>query len=71
MPLHEGSTRRFITAAEVVLQQLPIGQPCGLLPKNGAAKVLDDPADLAHHYLTSRAAAGVHFYPNYYRLRPV
>jgi hypothetical protein len=44
MPLHKGRKSRLIATADVLLQQLPIGQPCPIFAKHRPAKVLDDHA---------------------------
>jgi hypothetical protein len=51
MSAHQGCNSGFVTAAEVVLQQLPIGQPSPITHKHGPAKVLDDLAHLAGRHL--------------------
>jgi len=42
MPLHEGAQSRLVPAAEVVLQQLPIGQSRSVPQEHCPAKELDD-----------------------------
>jgi hypothetical protein len=42
MPPHKGCKSRLVMAADVVLQQLPVGQTRPVLQKHHPAKVLDD-----------------------------
>jgi hypothetical protein len=51
MPMHKGCESPLVTAADVVRQQLSIGQTCTLPQKQRPAKVLDDPAYLAWHHV--------------------
>jgi hypothetical protein len=62
MPMHKGCKSRPITAADVVLQQLPIGQS-RTIPQN-PAKMLDDPAQLSGRHVLSfvGATAALHLY---------
>jgi hypothetical protein len=49
MPSHEGCKSRLVTAADVVIQQLPIGLS-GAIAQN-PAKVMDDSAQLSGHHV--------------------
>ena len=60
MPPHKGCKSRLVTAADVVLQKLLIGQP-RTIPQN-PAKVLDDPVYLAGCHVPSFAGAMVALY---------
>jgi hypothetical protein len=51
MPMHKGCKSHLIMAADVVLQQLPIGQPRPISQKHHPAKVLDDFARLAGRHV--------------------
>src|SRR5262249_55080586 len=51
MPPHQGYKRPFVTAADVVLEQLPIVQPRRIPPKHSPANMLDDLARLASRHL--------------------
>ena len=52
MPLNNGRKCRLVTTADVVLQQLPIGQSCPIPQKHRPAKVLDDLAHLVGRHLS-------------------
>src|SRR5262245_40464954 len=54
VPTHKGRKSRLVLAADVVRQQLLIGQPSPVLQKHRPAKVLDDPVHLAHRRVPHR-----------------
>src|SRR5262249_42342100 len=62
MPAHQGGQRRLVPAAEVVLQQLPIGQARPTPQKHGPAQVLEDLARLACRHVVSLGEAKLAFY---------
>src|SRR5579864_8850031 len=62
MPLHKGRKSRLVTTADVVLQQLPIGQPYAIPQKHRPAKVLDNPAQLSGRHIASLVAAKLALY---------
>jgi hypothetical protein len=62
-------TRHWTRAANVVRQQLSIGQTRTVPQKHHPAKVLDDLAHLARHHVVS--FVGVALYPYYYPLKAV
>ena len=62
VPPHQGCKSRLVTAAEVVLQQLPIGQPRPIPQKHRPAKVLDDLAHLAGRHVVSLVRATLALY---------
>ena len=66
MPTHQGFESRLITAADVVRQQLPIGQPGAIPQKHGPAKALDDPTHLAGRHVLSFTAGDGRPLPYYY-----
>src|SRR5207244_2727538 len=59
MPPHKGCKSRLVPAADVVLQQLPIGQTRTIPQKRRPAKVLDDPVHLAGRHSLSFVGATV------------
>src|SRR4029077_5891575 len=71
MPLHKVGRSRLITTADVVLQQLLIGQSCPIAQKHRPAKVLDNPAPLSGRHIASLVAAKFALYLYYYRLQAV
>jgi hypothetical protein len=62
MTLHKGRKSCFVTTAEVVLQQLPIGPSCSIPQKPRPAKVLDNPAPLSGRHIASLVAAKLALY---------
>jgi hypothetical protein len=59
VPAHEGCKSRFVTAADVVLQQFPIGQ--SHIFAQHRAKVLDDTVHLAGWHVPSiRATVAIY-----------
>jgi hypothetical protein len=66
MPPHKGRKSRFVTTADVVLQQLPIGRPCSIPQKHRPAKVLDNPAQFCGRHVPSFWVASVAPPPYYY-----
>jgi len=58
MPLNEGRKSRLVPAADVVLQQLPIGQPSPIAQQSRPAKVLYGPAHLAGRHVPSFVGLG-------------
>src|SRR5262245_32302308 len=61
MPSHQNRQRRLVTTAEVVLQQLSIGQPCPVAQPH-PAKVLDHLAHLAGRHFVSLVKAKLALY---------
>src|SRR5262245_15088392 len=57
MPMYEGCKSRFFVPADVVLQQLPIGQPRPIAQQHRPAKVRDDLADLVDRHVVSLVRA--------------
>src|SRR5262245_7893727 len=53
MALHQDCKSRRVTAADVVLQQLPIGPTGAIAQQHRPAKVLDDPVHLAGRHALS------------------
>jgi hypothetical protein len=62
MPLHKGPKSRLVTTADVVLQQLLIGQSCAIPQTHRPAKVLDNPAQLSGRHITSLVTAKLALY---------
>jgi hypothetical protein len=62
MPLHKGRKSHLVTTADVVLQQLLIGQSCPIPHKRRPAKVLDKPAQLSGRHITSLVTAKLVLY---------
>ena len=62
MPLHKGRKSRLVTTADVVLQQLLIGQSCPIPQKHRPAKVLDNPARSSGRHITSLVTAKLALY---------
>jgi hypothetical protein len=66
MPMHEGRKGRLVTAAEVVLQQLPVGQPRTVPQQQRPAEVQHDLARLAARHALSFTVAPIALYAYYY-----
>ena len=64
MPLHEGRKTRLVPAADVLLQQLPIGHLRPIPQKHLPANVLDDLADRAGRHVFSFVGATIALYLN-------
>jgi uncharacterized protein (TIGR02996 family) len=62
MPPHQGCQSRLVTTAEVVHQQLPIGQPRPLAQKHRPAQVLENLAHLAVRHGVSLVQATLALY---------
>jgi hypothetical protein len=62
MTLHKGHKSRFVTTADVVLQQLPVGSSCSIPQKPRPAKVLDNPAPLSGRHIASLVPAKLALY---------
>jgi hypothetical protein len=66
VPAHQRGQRGLVMAAEEVLQELAIGQPCSVALKHRSAKVLDDIARLAARHGVSLVPATFAVYTYYY-----
>src|SRR5439155_167879 len=62
MPMHKGCKSRLVTAAHVVLQQLPIGQSRTIA--QNPAKMLDDPVQFSGRHVLSFVGATTALYLN-------
>jgi hypothetical protein len=62
MPPHKGCKSRLVTAANIILQELPIGQPRTVTQKHRPAKVLDDLTHLARRHVVFLVGAKVALY---------
>ena len=71
MTAHQGGKSRVVTAADVCLQQLAVGQPRRFVQKRQPAKVAEDFTHLAGRHGVSFRKRTVVLYPNYYPLKPV
>jgi hypothetical protein len=68
VPPHQGRKRGLLSAAEVGLQQLPVGQSGPIPPQHGPAKILQGLAHPAGLHVSSSVAYMPSPYSYYYRL---
>jgi hypothetical protein len=70
MPTYEGGQSRPVMTAEIVLQQLPIGQSSPVPQKDRGVQVLDDIAHRAVRHVASLIGVSLTLYLTITRTRP-